>query len=861
MKKVIGILFLLVLMVTFTLGQSVSEVWIIPADDTNAAAWQAAGNARGIDINTASTTTGNTVLYADNVKKTVHVHNAADGSYIHSLDTTGIVGSGIFGWLDPYRVAVTQDGQVFACAYDGRVVRWADDAVTTPGALAIDPVADGHTGSSRAFEVVGSGNSVRVFVGKGTDILVYDDDGTGTFAENTTLTIATGWSTECEAIASSDSNLVYASEVGSGSDQKPFRRIYELTAAGYVNNETLVAALPYTTWFQPNGLDVGAGYYILAEAAGDYDGFAIGTIAGANYNPESGDTAPIDNVYDAGMNGASTVADIAFDPATLRAYWTTAGTGATAGIGCIQFNPQTAPAVFFSEYIEGSSNNKALEIYNGTDAAINLPDFRVAQSSNGGGWKYYHTFPEAATLAVGDVWVMLNSDTSPDYYAAADADEVLSYPSAVHHNGDDARGLEWTPDGGTTWHFADIIGDPNNDPGSGWDVAGVTLGTYNHTMVRKATVTSGNTDWAASAGTNATDSEWEVYDQNTFDYLGVHPGTPPPTISSVSATSDTTVEILFSKAIDVTTGETVTNYSIDNGIGNPVLATVSTDTVLLKVATLSGNITYTLTVNNIKDLDANTIEANSTATFVLDTEPAQTGVVVINEVGEPYTMTNTWEDSYIELYNTTDAAIDVSGWVVWSVAVTKGTSSFEFPSGTEIATDGYLIATRDRTKFLVDYGAYVAEAIVPAAAAVTGSGVYIKYDYYFALINQNGDTIDVTGSTIDWNSKTWEKESPELDGSVDDNWHLTYQTAPVEGTPGQPNSTPPPPSPYTIAEIQDTTGSGSDASALVGEGALTKGIVTAVGSGKFVIQDGDSAWSAIWVNNSTTVTLGDSVEV
>ena len=33
-----------------------------------------------------------------------------------------------------------------------------------------------------------------------------------------------------------------------------------------------------------------------------------------------------------------------------------------------------APAVdlFFSEYIEGSSNNKALEIYNGTGSAVDL---------------------------------------------------------------------------------------------------------------------------------------------------------------------------------------------------------------------------------------------------------------------------------------------------------------------------------------------------------------------------------------------------------------------------------------------------------------------------------------------------------
>ncbi len=33
--------------------------------------------------------------------------------------------------------------------------------------------------------------------------------------------------------------------------------------------------------------------------------------------------------------------------------------------------------LFFSEYIEGSSNNKALEIYNDTGAAIDLADRRL----------------------------------------------------------------------------------------------------------------------------------------------------------------------------------------------------------------------------------------------------------------------------------------------------------------------------------------------------------------------------------------------------------------------------------------------------------------------------------------------------
>ncbi|MDP8221096.1 MAG: lamin tail domain-containing protein [Candidatus Stygibacter frigidus] len=181
--------------------------------------------------------------------------------------------------------------------------------------------------------------------------------------------------------------------------------------------------------------------------------------------------------------------------------------------------------VFFSEYIEGSSNNKALEIYNGSDDTVSLDNFRIAQSVNGGGWAYYHYFPEGAVIEAGDVWVILNADTDPTLYLPENADEVLSYPSVVHHNGDDARGLEYSLDS-VNWALIDLIGDPDNDPGSGWDVAGVAVGTQNHTLVRKGFVTVGNTDWLAAAGTNADDGEWIVYDQDTFEYLGYHGEAP-----------------------------------------------------------------------------------------------------------------------------------------------------------------------------------------------------------------------------------------------------------------------------------------------------------------------------------------------
>ena len=75
-----------------------------------------------------------------------------------------------------------------------------------------------------------------------------------------------------------------------------------------------------------------------------------------------------------------------------------------------------------------------------------------------------------------------------------------------------------------TGELIDVIGTPGVDSGP-WYVAGEEDGTKDHTLVRKPSVITGNTDWVTSAGTDANDSEWIVYERNTFDYGGTHTNT------------------------------------------------------------------------------------------------------------------------------------------------------------------------------------------------------------------------------------------------------------------------------------------------------------------------------------------------
>ncbi len=221
--------------------------------------------------------------------------------------------------------------------------------------------------------------------------------------------------------------------------------------------------------------------------------------------------------------------------------------------------PEMVGDLFFSEYIEGSSFNKALEIYNPTGTNINLDDYRIVNANNGNGWSSVHTFPSGATLNAGDVWVIVNSQINAALFDPANANEVIVGSTAVqvvNFNGDDARALIRINGNDTIW--LDIFGNPDLDPGAAWSVAGTTDATKEYTLVRKPSIMEGNTNWEAAFGTSPENSEWVLFPQNTFDYLGFH-----NTLASnpaIAITSPDYNEVLFGS--DISIEFTVSNFTV-----------------------------------------------------------------------------------------------------------------------------------------------------------------------------------------------------------------------------------------------------------------------------------------------------------
>ena len=216
-----------------------------------------------------------------------------------------------------------------------------------------------------------------------------------------------------------------------------------------------------------------------------------------------------------------------------------------------------ATDLFISMYAEGSSNHKFIEIYNGTGASVDLSKYMLKGSNNGGDWKAERDVALTGTLASGDVYVV--STDQADASILAQADLQLPYESPVHYNGDDAVGL-FKDNGSGTFVLLDVVGVPTVDPGTAWEVAGVANATQNHTLTRKITVCSPNTDWAASAGTDASNSEWVVTNVDTeWANLGSFTGcSSSPSLKIDSPTEGSTIDFTANPVVKFT----VTNFNV-----------------------------------------------------------------------------------------------------------------------------------------------------------------------------------------------------------------------------------------------------------------------------------------------------------
>lgn len=168
----------------------------------------------------------------------------------------------------------------------------------------------------------------------------------------------------------------------------------------------------------------------------------------------------------------------------------------------------TGAELYISEYVEGSSNNKAIEIFNPTNGAIDLAagNYVLSRYSNGGTSPSNITL--SGTVAAGDVFVIANGSSVAEILTQAD-----QTTGSISHNGDDTYVL--SKDGVAI----DSFGQVGFDPGSAWGSGSTS--TANNTLRRLSSVSAGDTvvDDVFDPGL-----EWAGFGNDQFGDLGSHNG-------------------------------------------------------------------------------------------------------------------------------------------------------------------------------------------------------------------------------------------------------------------------------------------------------------------------------------------------
>ena len=211
-------------------------------------------------------------------------------------------------------------------------------------------------------------------------------------------------------------------------------------------------------------------------------------------------------------------------------------------------NAQNCTELFISEYVEGNFNNKAIELYNPTNEAIDLSKYSLSRWSNGSTtplntilsgtidakdafvigldkrdpngegfeaplWNGWYVFTDSITGLLDSVYT-----PEDDLMGRVDLFICPNYEDGtMYFNGNDAVTLE-TAEG----DIIDVIGKIGEDPGEAWGDENDAYWTKDQTLIRKASVTVGFVYDPTQPYSFDPSLEWDSLPRNTFTELGQH---------------------------------------------------------------------------------------------------------------------------------------------------------------------------------------------------------------------------------------------------------------------------------------------------------------------------------------------------
>ncbi len=223
---------------------------------------------------------------------------------------------------------------------------------------------------------------------------------------------------------------------------------------------------------------------------------------------------------------------------------------------------QSAGDLIISTYVEGSSWNKAVELYNGTGKTLDLSHYWLQKQSNGAG-PFLSTLKLTGTLASGKSYVIVHKQAAADLMAKAN----LVTDSLLQYNGNDAIALVRS---GVT---IDMAGQANAGADVMWGV--------DVTLQRKASVTHPSSTFNPA--------EWNTLPTDSYSMLG-SPLMTFPTGSPTYILQNTIVGLNTSYPIQNLIPNNAYTYSVESmrsGVIATAINTMQLHTAALDIPEIS----------------------------------------------------------------------------------------------------------------------------------------------------------------------------------------------------------------------------------------------------------------------------------
>ena len=314
------------------------------------------------------------------------------------------------------------------------------------------------------------------------------------------------------------------------------------------------------------------------------------------------------------------------------------------------------------------------------------------------------------------------------------------------------------------------------------DVSGLGTAYISEGTVTDATFTS-----SAYFGILIQQSTSSFFQKHFFDDISINPlvvDVTPPKALSASILTENSVEVVFDEPVDEISSRQLTNYVLNNGVGNPVSVIVGADATraILAFSSAFSTANYSLTVSNVADKNNNTMVASSVLSFsYIQPYVVKKGDILINEIfADPSPQIDLPGVEFVELWNTSSEAISLQNW-----KYSDPTSTVALPAYTLKPNELVILCAKADTAEFKAFGNVVGISPWPS---LNNSSDILK------LSNAKGLTIDSVAYRDAWYRNTEKKAGGWSLELIDEraickggqNWMAS--TASVGGTPGTKNS-------------------------------------------------------------------------